>query len=255
MVQKALPMIGNMAYIALAGGFLMTDVLLLRCLLAFGYGTLVCFHGLQLFPLRIPLAGSIFFVVVNTYFAFRIFLERQVHLSPEEWAIHAEFFSDMAPYEFEHIVRLGEIKTCSEKTQLVTKDELQTHLVFILDGQVDISIAGDSHVSVGKAEFVGEGSFIGENHKARACAHAMPGCRYIIWELETLKKQLCEEPHAQQALEVKIGRELAHKLHDTSILIARANHRLHDHADLVKTATKQLDSAQPRKKQNARWSR
>jgi len=242
-VKGALPLIGNVAYVALAGGFLMTDVLLLRLLLSFGYGTLVIFHSLQLNPLKIPLAGSVFFVFVNIYFTVNIYLERQVNLSAEERAIHEDFFNeDLAEHEFQHIIRKGEIKTATEKTQVVTKGELQTHLVFVLDGHIDICIGEESHVHVKKEEFVGEGSFIGEIHKARADAFAMPGCRYVIWDLATLKTQLAAEPHAQRALEVKIGRELAHKLHDTSLLLAKANHRDHDHGALVAAATKEHKS-------------
>ena len=51
------------------------------------------------------------------------------------------------------------------------------------------------------------------------------------------------EPHAQRALEVKIGRELALKLHDTSLLLAKANYRAHDHGALVEAATKEHNRA------------
>lgn len=238
--QPVVPLIGNVAYVALAGGFLMTDVLLLRLLLSFGYGTLVIFHSLQLNPLKIPLGGSVFFVIVNLYFTFKIFQERQVNLTPEEQAMYQDFFNeDLADHEFQHIIRKGEVRTATEETKIVTKGELQTHLYFVLDGHIDIKIGEESHVHVKAEEFVGEGSFIGEIHKARADAFAMPGCKYVQWDLKTLKKQLGEEPHAQRALEVKIGRELAHKLHDTSLLLSKANHLAHDHGALVEAAAKE----------------
>jgi len=243
-VRAVLPLIGNVAYVALAGGFLMTDVLLLRVLLSFGYGTLVVFHSLQLNALRIPLAGSVFFVIVNVYFAVNIYLARRVDLTPEEKSIHEEFFAqDMADHEFQHIIRRGSIETAKEKTKIITKGKMQTHVLFILDGHVDIVIGDDSHVRVHKEEFVGEGSFVGDVHEARADAFAMPGCKYIIWELDAIKKELAAEPHAQRALGVKMGRELAHKLHDTSLLLAKANMRSHDHGALVVSATKDRNRA------------
>ena len=50
-VHPALNALGNASYLALASGFLMTDLLALRALLASGYLGLVCFHSLQKKPL------------------------------------------------------------------------------------------------------------------------------------------------------------------------------------------------------------
>ena len=58
-VKAALPFIGNGAYVAIVSGFLMTDILTLRVLLAFGYTGLVTYHLLHTRPLRIPLAWSV----------------------------------------------------------------------------------------------------------------------------------------------------------------------------------------------------
>mmetsp|Transcript_41157 Transcript_41157/g.46912 ORF Transcript_41157/g.46912 Transcript_41157/m.46912 type:complete len:133 (+) Transcript_41157:48-446(+) len=59
--KNALPMIGNGAYLALASGFLMTDMLQLRLMLGIGYTGLVAFHALHPKPLQIPLRWSFFF--------------------------------------------------------------------------------------------------------------------------------------------------------------------------------------------------
>ena len=63
--RAALPLIGHTAYITIASGFLMTDVLALRALLLCGYTGLVAFHSLHERPLRIPLRWSLFFILVN----------------------------------------------------------------------------------------------------------------------------------------------------------------------------------------------
>ena len=56
-VHPALNALGNASYLALASGFLMTDLLALRALLASGYLGLVCFHSLQKKPLWVSWLG------------------------------------------------------------------------------------------------------------------------------------------------------------------------------------------------------
>jgi len=199
----------------------------LRCLLAGGYCALVGYHSFQLRPLRIPLGGSLFFVFVNAYFGIKIFLQRRVNMDEDERAIHETYFmSDMNDHEFQRLIRLGERVTTTKTTRLLSVGEMHEYLYFVIDGEVDISLADESHILVRKDEFIGEGSFIGKPHKARSCVDALPGCRYVRWKLDDLKQTLVKEPHARRALEVKIGRELAHKLHGTSNALAKANHQL-----------------------------
>ena len=74
--KAMLPMIGNASYVALASGFLMTDMLELRVLLVSGYTGLVAFHTLHERPLRIPLTWSAIFVAVNAVAAGYLIMDR-----------------------------------------------------------------------------------------------------------------------------------------------------------------------------------
>ena len=56
-VHPALNALGNASYLAIASGFLMTDLLALRALLSSGYLGLVCFHSLQKKPLWVSFAA------------------------------------------------------------------------------------------------------------------------------------------------------------------------------------------------------
>ena len=85
------PYLGNVAYAALAGGFLMTDIFPLRLLLVGGYSGLVSYHILQRTPMRIPLRWSAFFVAVNSYMLVQ--LARDLYpgeFDPEDEALYIE---------------------------------------------------------------------------------------------------------------------------------------------------------------------
>ena len=90
---RVLPYIGNAGYLALASGFLMTDILALRVLLIGGYSGLVCYHALHQNPLRIPLLWSLLFVGVNAAAAFALASDRfPPPFSDEDTKLHADYF-------------------------------------------------------------------------------------------------------------------------------------------------------------------
>ena len=92
------PYLGNLAYAALASGFLMTDIFSLRLLLISGYSGLVSYHILQRIPMRIPLRWSAFFVAVNTYMLVQ--LARDLYpgeFDPEDEALYIEARRPLQP--------------------------------------------------------------------------------------------------------------------------------------------------------------
>lgn len=96
-VKRMLPLLGNAAYLALASGFVMTDILTLRSLLVLGYSGLVCFHLLHPRPLRIPLGWSAVFVTVNAAMVVKLALERwPMGLSESDEVIRSAFFERCA---------------------------------------------------------------------------------------------------------------------------------------------------------------
>ena len=95
-VKRALPLVGNAAYLALVGGFMMTDVLILRTTLICGYSGLVLFHLLHPQPLRIPLRWSCAFVLVNAIAAAKLAADRwPAAMSEEDEELYTRSFSQM----------------------------------------------------------------------------------------------------------------------------------------------------------------
>lgn len=121
-VKAALPFLGNAAYMALASGFLMTDVFVLRMMLVGGYSGLVGYHLLQVRPLRIPLGWSGLFVVINSLMAAKLALERWPSgLTEEDKVTHEAFFGRLSAAQFKQLLDLAERRTLSDGTRLTTE--------------------------------------------------------------------------------------------------------------------------------------
>ena len=131
-VQNILPFIGNAAYLALASGFVMTDLLTLRVMLVGGYSGLVVYHTLHPRPLRIPLRWSALFVAVNAAMAFKLATELwPPGLTEEELNLHRAFFNQLTPAQFKTLLDLGERRVLSTGTRLTTERVACSHLYFV----------------------------------------------------------------------------------------------------------------------------
>ena len=92
-VKQALPVIGNVAYLSIATGFVMTDILILRVMLVGGYSGLVLYHLLHRAPLRIPLLWSGVFALVNAAKAYGHANERYpAGLTEDDLQLHEQHF-------------------------------------------------------------------------------------------------------------------------------------------------------------------
>ena len=131
----------------------------------------------------------------------------------------------MTHYEFEKVIRVGEVHAVLKTTRLLNSGDMHENLFFVLDGNMEVTFGDESHTNIKKADFVGEGSFIGEPHIAVCSVDALPGCRYVRWNLKWIKALTAKDAHARRAFEVKIGRALAQKLKGTSERLSRAEHQ------------------------------
>eukprot|EP00521_Asterionellopsis_glacialis_P012880 CAMPEP_0195308662 /NCGR_PEP_ID=MMETSP0707-20130614/38344_1 /TAXON_ID=33640 /ORGANISM="Asterionellopsis glacialis, Strain CCMP134" /LENGTH=255 /DNA_ID=CAMNT_0040372945 /DNA_START=11 /DNA_END=778 /DNA_ORIENTATION=- len=109
-VQNALPLIGNVSYLALASGFLMTDMLELRLLLVGGYSGLVAFHMLHPRPLRIPLKWSALFIFVNAGAAALLIADQYgASLSEKDEDLYEKHFRhSLTRGQFYQLLQMGE---------------------------------------------------------------------------------------------------------------------------------------------------
>mmetsp|Transcript_864 Transcript_864/g.1807 ORF Transcript_864/g.1807 Transcript_864/m.1807 type:complete len:387 (+) Transcript_864:320-1480(+) len=158
-IRDALPIIGNGAYMALASGFLMTDMLHLRLMLVGGYAGLVTFHSLHAKPLQIPLRWSALFVVVNAGAAMLLFVDQWIGalLSDEEKALYEKHFRDgLTPGQFYHLLKMASTKEVDDGNVLTQEGRVSPYLYFIEKGQAKVFHRGTF------ASYVDEGGFVND---------------------------------------------------------------------------------------------
>eukprot|EP00316_Scyphosphaera_apsteinii_P002319 CAMPEP_0119313552 /NCGR_PEP_ID=MMETSP1333-20130426/29462_1 /TAXON_ID=418940 /ORGANISM="Scyphosphaera apsteinii, Strain RCC1455" /LENGTH=304 /DNA_ID=CAMNT_0007318409 /DNA_START=171 /DNA_END=1085 /DNA_ORIENTATION=+ len=194
-VKAALPFVGNLAYIALAGGFLMTDILALRVLLVCGYSGLVTFHLLHAKPLRIPLGWSAFFVAVNTYAAICLALARfPAGMTEEDEAVHAAFFERLSPAQFKMLLDVGERRELADGTMLTVERVTCSMLYFVEQGSASLTLGGEEVAKIGRGGFVNDVAFQqGPESSSYGTCRCCGKVRVIAWQQEALRDLLSHD--------------------------------------------------------------
>ena len=155
LVAAARPYVGNLAYAALASGFLMTDILSLRILLFGGYSGLVTYHALQANPMRIPLLWSAFFVAVNAYKARELMHDLNPGaFSEEDEQLYNESFSQLTRGQFKRFIECGERVSLPSGTTLTEERKVCGRLFFVLDGAASMSLNGVHTTTIVRGGFV-----------------------------------------------------------------------------------------------------
>lgn len=144
---------------ALASGFLMTDMLQLRVMLVGGYAGLVAFHSLHARPLQIPLRWSALFVVVNAGAAMLLFVDQWIGvlLTDDEMALYERHFRDgLTPGQFYYLLKLAKTKEVEDGSMLTREGSASPNLYFIEKGQAKVYHRGTF------AAYVDEGGFVND---------------------------------------------------------------------------------------------
>jgi len=205
-IKNAKPFIGNAAYMALASGFIMTDILTLRMMLVGGYAALTCYHLVHANPLRIPLRWSALFVVVNIYKTAQIVLERwPLGLTEQDEALRSAFFDRLTPAQFVRLLALGERREVTDGTVLTVERQTCAHLFFVESGVATLSIDGGEVAKLGRGGFINDVAFQqGDGAGAYGTVQAAETMSVIMWE-EAVIRELIQHDE-------KLASSLAHVL-------------------------------------------
>jgi CRP-like cAMP-binding protein len=213
-IQEFVPLIGNFAYVAIASGFLMTDMLQLRLMLVGGYCGLVVFHVLRHQPLRIPLRWSALFVVVNAGMACSLLADRYMApLSDEEKKLHRQHFAILTPGQFYQLLSLGTREDVPDRTVFTVEGEPCPKLYFIETGQARVYHHRDFVSTIGAGGFVNDVAFQrGENVGAYGTIVATGPCSVLVWDQSTLRGHLRKRPAMDRNLKYILSDHLVKSL-------------------------------------------
>jgi len=201
--RALLPVIGHSAYITLASGFLMTDVLALRLMLIGGYSGLVAFHALHERPLRIPFRWSVFFVVVNGVMALKLVRDRYPGaFGEEEESIYEGSFTQLSRGQFKRLMALATVETLPEGAVLTTERAACPHLYFVLDGSAQMRLNGEAVAVIGRGGFCNTLAYQrGEpGTPAYGTIRGRSPMRVVRWELAALRDLVASDADLERRL-------------------------------------------------------
>ena len=201
-VKRVLPMLGHAAYVALASGFMLTDIFSLRCLLVGGYTGLTCFHMMHPKPLRIPMGWSAVFVAVNAMMAARIAMERwPPGMTDADVKLRSAFFDRLTPAQFKLVLELGERQELPHGTVLTREKAPCAQLYFVEGGEASLALGGEHVATIFRGGFINDVAFQqGEGAGAYGTATAQ-GTLYVIrWDQRRLRDELEANPTLRSSM-------------------------------------------------------
>jgi CRP-like cAMP-binding protein len=136
--------------------------------------------------------------------------QRDVTLSPEDAAIHATWFADVEPFDFQTLWTMGETRQYREEA-LAREGCEQSRLMLILDGSAVVNANGRDIGVLEQGDLVGEMSFISG---APATATVVPQDLVVVreWDQSRLHALDHLNPSAATALRKCIQVNLTEKL-------------------------------------------
>jgi CRP-like cAMP-binding protein len=200
LVRSVLPFVGHTAYLMIVSGFLMTDMLQLRVVLAAGYSFLVVFHAHHPRPLRIPLGWSGMFVLVNASAAALLLMDRYApgEMTAADEALYENSFKDaLTKGQFYQLLKLAQRQTVPSGTVLSEEGKPCDKLYFIEHGSAKLFHQGTRTAVIEQGGFVNDVAFsrglsIGAYGTAVTDGDTMVSL--LIWDAPTLKEYLRKRP-------------------------------------------------------------
>jgi CRP-like cAMP-binding protein len=197
-------------YLLLIASMLMTRIAWLR-ILAIGSGFLEGSYYLLTDDLN-SLFWEAMFVLTNVaQLGIIAYRNRKAHFTPEELAFYDIVVPTLERWQARRLLRIGRWLEAAPGTVLSREGEVVRNLVFLLSGEVDITVGEEKVGHCGPGCFVGEIS-ASTGGPATATAIARTPIRYLAFERIALMKTLKASNEIGQALELAFRHGLRDKL-------------------------------------------
>lgn len=215
-VKTALPFLGHGAYIIVASGFLMTDMLQLRLVLTGGYTLLVAFHAFHPRPLRIPLGWSALFILVNASAAGVLWMDQFApeKLGDEDEALYEDHFREaLTKGQFYQLMKLAERKQVPDGTLLSTEGQCCEKLYFLQSGSAKLYHHGYRTATIEQGGFVNDVAFSsGPGVGAYGTVFTDGVVSLLIWDAKILRRYLEQRPEMNRNMKFLVSEHLVKSL-------------------------------------------
>jgi CRP-like cAMP-binding protein len=210
---------GNLAFILIAGSFMVKDMLWLRSLsVTASFASLFYNFTVTATPLWTPIFWNFFFITLNVYHVSKILLEsRGITFTPKETELYDLLFSSLSPLEFMKLNKICTWKKAKVGDVLIKEGEKVEALMLIYNGCCNIVVVdNDSKESHSVAElkdgqFIGEMSFLTEKD-ATATVIVHHPTEYLTWNQSELKSLMSRNPSLVFSLQKAMGTQITNAL-------------------------------------------
>jgi hypothetical protein len=188
------------------------DILWLRLLTVAAGACLLAYYYLSPSPLWAAIAWNLLFSAINLYQIYVLLLERRpVRLRDEEHRLYQLVFRALLPREYLRLLRLGRWQDAPASERMVKKGQPLDRVMVIYSGRAAVEVDGRPAVFLTDGQFVGEMSFLTDQHPS-ADVVAVEPTRYVWWPKAELRKALQHNPELRATIQLVIGTDLVSKL-------------------------------------------
>lgn len=200
--------IGFLFYMA---GFAVRDELLLRALIAAGTTVYILYYyTVAGTPLWGALSTNIAVLIINLVLIGVILRERTTFGMSREMESLYKTLPTLNPGQFRRVMKAGEMHLATGREVLIRRGETIPGLILVADGTMELE-RQNKVTPIPAGNFIGEISFL-VGGPASATVAARPGTRYVLWDIDRLRRMLDRSPALSNAFNAAFNRDLARKL-------------------------------------------
>ncbi len=216
--------IGHASYLLLILSMLMTRMWLLR-IFAIGSGLLSISYSVMISDF-VSATWEVIFVAVNLGQLFlQAYRNRMARFTPEERLFRETVVPLLEPVLVRRLLNLAHWREVESGVTLIEHGELASHMLFILEGEVTVSVHAAVVGSCGAGALSGEISVL-TGMPATATIISSRPTRYLAFEREALRRLMRREPEIEHAIDQCFRTDMRQKLAAANVALADAGIRM-----------------------------
>ena len=216
--------LGHASYVLLIIAMLMTRMLYLR-LFAIAAGTVGIAYFVSKTGDLVSAGWEIAFVAVNiVQVGIILWKNRALEFSDDDWLFREQVAPSLDAGLVRRLLATGQWRTAEPGHVFTQHGQMVSHLIFIADGEVRITV---DEIEVGlcyRGSLVGEISIL-SGTPATATATALTPVRYLALERTALRKLIARERSVEQAIDMSFRKEFREKIASANEALVDAERR------------------------------
>jgi CRP-like cAMP-binding protein len=200
------------ANVLLLVAYSVRDILWLRLFAVAASLISLPYFVLQPTPQWAPIAWSVVFAGINSFQAWRLYLERRpVKLTPDEEEVRRLAFAQLPSRKVLQLASLGSWTTAAPGERLIEHGTPAGAIALVVRGKVRVSKDGRVLGELGAGDIVGS-ALVLSGAPAEVDAVTVEPVRALRWEVATLRRYLEADPETRIVFQRNLTRDLAGEL-------------------------------------------